>query len=67
MISTPKLTEIYNKWGDEQKLQPLGCAFEEVMGNEQISDAQRNWLLRFVEAWKYAQDIEEKMEMNDGL
>ncbi len=61
MISTSKLTEIYNKWGDDQKLQALGCAFEEVMGNEQLSDAQRNWLLRFVEAWKYAQDIEGAM------
>ena len=60
MISTYKLTEMYNKWGDEQKLQPLGCALEEIMGNDKLSEMQRNWLIRFVDVWEYAQDKEEK-------
>jgi|TARA_R110000796_G_scaffold29001_6_gene78914 hypothetical protein len=60
MISTSKLSEIYNKWGDAQKLQPLGCALEEAMGNDRISEMQRNWLFRFIDVWEYAQDKEDK-------
>ena len=59
MISTYKLTEMYNKWGDEQNLQPLGCALEEIMGNDKLSEMQRNWLIRFVDVWEYAQDKED--------
>ena len=59
MISTYKLTEMYNKWGDEQNLQPLGCALEEVMGNDKLSETQRNWLVRFIDVWEYAQDKED--------
>ena len=59
MISTSKLSEIYNKWGDAQKLQPLGCALEEAMGNDRISEMQRNWLFRFIDVWEYAQDKED--------
>ena len=51
---------MYNKWGDAQKLQPLGCALEEAMGNNKISETQRNWLFRFIEVWEYAQDKEDK-------
>ena len=65
MISIDKLTEMYNKWGDEQNLQPLGCALEEIMGNDKLSEMQRNWLIRFVDVWEYAQDKEElKHKMN---
>ena len=59
MISTYKLTDMYNKWGDEQNLQPLGCALEEIMGNDKLSEMQRNWLIRFVDVWEYAQDKED--------
>jgi hypothetical protein len=59
MISTSKLSEMYNKWGDEQNLQPLGCALEEVMGNDKLSETNRKWLFRFIEVWEYAQDKED--------
>ena len=59
MISTSKLSEMYNKWGDEQNLQPLGCALEEVMGNAKLSETNRKWLFRFIEVWEYAQDKED--------
>ena len=59
MISTYKLTEMYNKWCDEQNLQPLGCALEEIMGNDKLSETQRDWLIRFVDVWEYAQDKED--------
>lgn len=63
MISTYKLTEMYNKWGDEQNLQPLGCALEEVMGNDKLSETQRNWLIRFIDVWDYSQNKEDKKYM----
>ena len=59
MISTSKLSEMYNKWGDEQNLQPVGCALEEVMGNDKLSETNRKWLFRFIEVWEYAQDKED--------
>ena len=59
MISTDKLTEMYNKWGDEQNLQPLGCALEEFMGNDKISEKNRDWLKRFIDVWEYAQEKED--------
>lgn len=63
MISTYKLTEMYNKWGDEQNLQPLGCALEEVMGNDKLSETQRSWLIRFIDVWDYSQNKEDKKYM----
>ena len=54
-----KLSEMYNNWGDVQKLQPLGCALEEAMGNDKLSETQRNWLFRFIAVWDYAQDKED--------
>lgn len=54
-----KLSEMYNKWGEVQKLGPLGCAFDESMGNEDLSEMQRKWLFRFIVVWDYAQDKED--------
>ena len=35
------------------------------MGNDKLSEMQRNWLIRFVDVWEYAQDKEElKHKMN---
>jgi hypothetical protein len=61
MISTDKLTEMYNKWGDEQNLQPLGCAFEERYFHEgnKYNEQQLLWLERFIRIWEYSQDKED--------
>ena len=58
---------MYNKWGDEQKLQPLGGALEEIMGNDKLSEKQRNWLIRFVAVWDYAQGKEENLKHRMNL
>ena len=29
-----KLTDVYNKWGDDNNLQPLGSADEELLGRK---------------------------------
>ena len=60
MISLDKLTEVYNKWGEEQDLQPLGCAFEERYFHKEgrFNPSQLLWLEKFIRVWDYAQERE---------
>jgi|TARA_A100000164_G_C21939351_1_gene789777 hypothetical protein len=58
MVSTDRLTNIYNRWGDKENLQPLGCALEEQMFNDKLSECQRAWLRKFSQVWEYAQEKE---------
>jgi len=55
MVKLDTLTDIYNRWGDKEKLQPLGSADEELFANQDLTSTQRNWLKRFIEVWEYAQ------------
>jgi hypothetical protein len=32
-----KLTDVYNKWGDDNNLQPLGSADEELLGRKNLT------------------------------
>ena len=60
MITLDKLTDLYNKWGDEQGLQPLSCAFEERYFHEdgRFNTAQLLWLEKFIRVCDYEQDKE---------
>ena len=60
MITLDKLTDLYNKWGDEQGLQPLSCAFEVRYFHEdgRFNTAQLLWLEKFIRVWDYAQEKE---------
>ena len=60
MITLDKLSDLYNKWGDEQGLQPLSCAFEERHFHEdgRFNTAQLLWLEKFIRVWDYAQEKE---------
>ena len=60
MITLDKLTDLYNKWGDEQGLQPLSCAFEERYFHEddRFNTAQLLWLEKFIRVWDYAHEKE---------
>ena len=53
-----KLTDVYNKWGDDNNLQPLGSADEELLGRENLTKEQRQWLEKFIEMWDNQQDID---------
>ena len=53
-----KLTDVYNKWGDDNNLQPLGSADEELLGRENLTKEQREWLEKFIEMWDNQQDID---------
>ena len=52
-----KLTELYNQWGDDNKLSPLGSADEEML-REDISYKKMYWLKNFIEVWEHAQEVE---------
>ena len=41
-----KLTDVYNKWGDKNNLQPLGSADEELLGRKNLTKEQKEFLLR---------------------
>ena len=60
MITLDKLTTLYNKWGDEQGLQHLSCAFEERYFHEEgrFNATQLLWLEKFIRVWDYAQEKE---------
>ena len=44
-----KLTDVYNKWGDKNNLQPLGSADEELIGRKNLTKEQKEWLEKFIE------------------
>ena len=50
MITSGKLTEIYNRWGDKNNLQPLGSADEELYRND-LKPNQYKWLIKFIKIW----------------
>ena len=53
-----KLTDVYNKWGDDNNLQPLGSADEELMGRKNLTKEQREWLEKFVEMWNNQEEVD---------
>jgi len=53
-----KLTVVYNKWGDDNNLQPLGSADEELLGRENLTKEQRQWLEKFVKMWDNQEEID---------
>jgi hypothetical protein len=57
MISIDKLVDIYNKWGDKENLQPLSSADEEML-KDNITNEQRDWLIKFIRLW----DLTEQKE-----
>ena len=53
-----KLIDVYNKWGDKNNLQPLGSADEELLGRENLTKEQREWLEKFVKMWNNQEEID---------
>ena len=60
MITSGKLTEIYNRWGDKNNLQPLGSADEELYRND-LKPNQYKWLIKFIKIWDITTNTEELM------
>ena len=57
MISTNKLTTIYNLWGEREQLHPLECA-EAMSYDARLNKKQKIWIHRFIKIWQYA-DLKE--------
>jgi hypothetical protein len=55
-----KLTELYNQWGDDNHLSPLGSADEEMLRKD-INHIQLNWLENFCDVWEKAQEVDDFM------
>ena len=53
-----KLCDIYNRWGNKNNLQPLGSADEELLGRENLTKEQREWLEKFVKMWNNQEEID---------
>tara|TARA_R100001509_G_C4833529_1_gene204117 strand:+ start:560 stop:736 length:177 start_codon:yes stop_codon:yes gene_type:complete len=45
------LTKIYLKWGEENDIEDIGSADEELMWNINLNDKQTKWLERFIFVW----------------
>ena len=57
MISIDTLVDIYNRWGDKENLQPLSSADEE-MRKDNITNEQRDWLIKFIRLWDLTEQNE---------
>jgi hypothetical protein len=55
MISLGKLTDIYNNWGDKEKLQPLESA-DAMLWDNRVNEKHKLWLERFIRLWDLTQD-----------
>lgn len=51
MITLGTLSDIYNRWGDKENLQPLSSADEEI-SRDDLTENQRFWLERFIDLWE---------------
>ena len=60
MITLGTLSDIYNRWGDKEKLQPLSSADEEICRDD-ITEKQRSWLEHFIDLWNETEE-KEKIE-----
>ncbi len=58
MVSIDTLVNIYNNFGDREKLSPLGSADEEIMWNNKLTPKQVNWLERFIVVWDYTTNLD---------
>jgi hypothetical protein len=61
MISIDTLVDIYNRWGDKEKLQPLSSA-DEQMRKDDITEEQREWLVKFILLWDKTENKERNYE-----
>ena len=65
MISLNKLTDIYNKWGDKNNLQPLESADAELLRND-LTVNQYAFLIQFIKVWNKAEKRDYKMMCDEN-
>ena len=52
------LVKVYKKWGEDNDIENLGSADEELMWNSSLNDKQVKWLEKFILLW-------DKIEVNE--
>lgn len=52
------LVKVYKKWGEDNDIENLGSADEELMWNSSLNDKQVKWLEKFILVW-------DKIEVNE--
>jgi len=52
------LIKVYKKWGEDNDIENLGSADEELMWNSNLNDKQVKWLEKFILVW-------DKIEVNE--
>jgi hypothetical protein len=52
------LVKVYKKWGEDNDIENLGSADEELTWNSDLNDKQIKWLEKFILIW-------DKMEVNE--
>ena len=52
------LVKVYKKWGEDNDIENLGSADEELMWNSSLNDKQVKWLEKFILLWN-------KIEVNE--
>ena len=52
------LIKVYKKWGEDNDIENLGSADEELMWNSTLNDKQVKWLEKFILLW-------DKIEVNE--
>jgi|TARA_A100000172_G_scaffold75413_1_gene58181 hypothetical protein len=52
------LVKVYKKWGEDNDIENLGSADEELMWNSNLNDKQVKWLEKFIIVW-------DKIEVNE--
>jgi hypothetical protein len=45
------LVKIYKKWGEDNNLENLGSADEELMWRSNLTQKQTQWLEKFIRVW----------------
>ncbi len=61
MTPLSKLSEIYIKWIDKNKLEKFS-ADEVLLGTPDLTITQSNWLKRFIEIWDRTENNNRKEE-----
>ena len=66
MVSIEKLVDLYNNFGDREKLSPLLSA-DEMMFDDNLTNKQRNWIERFIVVWDYTTNLDVQLKKKEKM
>ena len=66
MVSIEKLVDLYNIFGDREKLSPLLSA-DEMLFDDNLTNKQRNWIERFIVVWDYTTNLDVQLKKKEKM